>query len=81
MRHILDAGQSAVNGVDCVYMGSGNGKATRQTRLYADDVELIIRKARAETVRRKRNVPIAEIVHEQLAQLRIDERIQQRAGD
>jgi hypothetical protein len=55
-------------------MESGNSKATRMARLYLEDVELLRRKARAEQVARQRDVPIAEIVHEQLAQLRLDER-------
>jgi hypothetical protein len=62
-------------------MESGNEYGTRQTRLYAQDVELLKRKARTESVVRRRLVPVAEIVHEQLAQLRIDERAQQKAGE
>jgi hypothetical protein len=64
-------------------MESEDSKGTRQARLYVDDVELLKRKARTETIRRNRIEPvsIAEIVHEQLAQLRIDERAEQKAGD
>jgi hypothetical protein len=55
-------------------MESGNRQETRQVRLYDEDAELLFRKARAEQVARNRGVSIAEIVHEQLAQLRLDER-------
>jgi hypothetical protein len=63
-------------------MESGNSKATRMVRLYLEDTELLKRKTRTEQVTRQRPVSIAEIVHEQLAQLRLDERAeQQRAGN
>jgi hypothetical protein len=55
-------------------MESGNSKATRQVRLYVEDAELLSRKARAEQVTRNRYVSIGEIVHEQLAELRLAER-------
>lgn len=47
---------------------------TVQARLYLADVDLLRRRARQESVRRDRRVTIAEILHEQLAQLRLDER-------
>jgi hypothetical protein len=59
-------------------MESGNSKATRQVRLYDEDAELLNRKARAEQVTRNRGVSIAEIVHEQLAGLRLAERAAER---
>jgi hypothetical protein len=59
-------------------MESGNSRETRQVRLYDEDAELLFRKARAEQVTRNRAVAIAEIVHEQLAQLRLDERAAER---
>jgi hypothetical protein len=56
-------------------MESGNSKETRMARLYTADLELLHRKVRKEQVARNRSdVTIAEIVHEQLAQLRLDER-------
>jgi hypothetical protein len=59
-------------------MESGNRQETRQVRLYDEDAELLFRKARAEQVVRNRGVSIAEIVHEQLADLRLQERAAER---
>jgi hypothetical protein len=59
-------------------MESGNSKATRMARLYLEDVELLLRKVRTEQVTRRRDVAIAEIVHEQLAGLRLAERAEER---
>ena len=56
------------------------GRPTHTVRLYHADVELLARRARSESMRRDRRVAIAEIVHEQLAQLRLDERAGER-GD
>ena len=53
---------------------SGEGRVTSAARLYREDVDLLARRARFEAARRGRRVPIAELVHEQLAQLRLDER-------
>ena len=50
------------------------GRVTSAARLYRGDVELLARRARFEAARRGRRVTIAEIAHEQLAQLRLDER-------
>lgn len=47
-------------------------------RLYDEDLELLTWKSRREQFRRQRAVPIAEIIHEQLAQLRLDRRAEQR---
>jgi len=47
-------------------------------RLFGEDLELLLWKTRREQFRRKRNVSIAEIVHEQLAQLRLDKRQEDR---
>lgn len=55
-------------------------RATHTVRLYHADVELLSRRARFEAARRNRRVSIAELVHEQLAQLRLDERAGQSGG-
>jgi len=47
-------------------------------RLFDEDLELLLWKTRREQFRRKRTVSIAEIVHEQLAQLRLDKRAEDR---
>lgn len=49
-------------------------RATEPKRLYRGDISLLERTAREESARRQRTVTVAEIVHEQLAQLRLDER-------
>lgn len=59
---------------------SGEGRVTSAARLYREDVDLLARHARSEAARRGRRVSIAEIVHEQLAQLRLDERAGQGNG-
>lgn len=61
-------------------MGTGEGRATHTVRLYHVDVKLLSRRARFEAARRNRRVSIAELVHEQLAQLRLDERAGQSDG-
>lgn len=54
-------------------MGADN--ETRMARLYVEDIELLLWKVSREQFLRKRiTVTVAEIVHEQLAQLRIDKR-------
>ena len=58
-------------------MESGNSE-TRMARLFDEDLELLLWKTRREQFKRKRNVTIAEIVHEQLAQLRLDKRAEER---
>jgi hypothetical protein len=58
-------------------MESGNSE-TRMARLFGEDLELLLWKTRREQFARKRNVSIAEIVHEQLAQLRLDKRQEER---
>jgi len=58
-------------------MESGNSE-TRMARLFGEDLELLLWKTRREQFKRKRNVTIAEIVHEQLAQLRLDKRQEER---
>ena len=55
-------------------------RSTHTVRLYHADVDLLARHARSEAARRGRRVSIAEIVHEQLAQLRLDERAGQGNG-
>lgn len=50
---------------------------TRMARLYEQDLELLLWKIRREQFARKRTVSIAEIVHEQLAQLRLDKRAEE----
>lgn len=60
--------------------GDGAGRATHAVRLYHADVELLSRRARFEAARRNRRVSIAELVHEQLAQLRLDERAGERGN-
>jgi len=47
-------------------------------RLFDEDLELLLWKIRREQFARKRTVTIAEIVHEQLAQLRLDKRAEDR---
>ena len=51
---------------------------TRMARLFDEDLELLLWKIRREQFARKRTVTIAEIVHEQLAQLRLDKRAEDR---
>jgi hypothetical protein len=59
-------------------MGSGNG-STRHARVYEADLELLRWKVRREQAARDRDdVTIAEIIHEQLAQVRLDWREEQR---
>lgn len=47
-------------------------------RLYGNDLELILWKIRKEQVTRKRTVSIAEIIHEQLAGVRLEKRQEER---
>ena len=58
-------------------MGAEN-KETRMARLYTEDIELLLWKVRREQFARHRNsVSLAEIAHEQLAQLRLDKRAEE----
>jgi hypothetical protein len=63
-------------------MGSGNG-STRHARVYEADLDLLRWKVRKEQAARDRDdVTIAEIIHEQLADIRIAWRQEQtRAGN
>jgi hypothetical protein len=59
-------------------MGSGNG-TTRHARVYIADLELLRWKVRKEQAARDRDdVTIAEILHEQLAGVRLEKRAEDR---
>lgn len=52
-----------------------SGKSTKHARVYVADLDLLRWKVRKEQAARDRDdVTIAEIIHEQLAQLRLDRR-------
>lgn len=51
---------------------------TGPARLYKGDLSLLNRRARIEAARRDRDVTIAELVHEQLAELRMKDRQENR---
>lgn len=55
-------------------------RMTEPIRAYRGDKHLLLRAAREATVLRGRRVPVAEILHEQLAQLRMDEAAGKREG-
>ena len=57
---------------------SDQERVTVPTRVYRGDVSLLMRTVRKETQARGRKVTVAEIIHEQLAQLRLDERAAER---
>ena len=59
-------------------------RTTTPVRVYRGDHALLTRTAREQTVIRKRTVTVTELIHEQLAQLRLDERAreqEQKRGD
>jgi hypothetical protein len=58
-------------------MESGNSE-TRPQRLYVEDIELLHWKIRKEQVARCRTVSISEIIHEQLAGVRLEKRAADR---
>lgn len=53
-------------------------RTTTPVRVYRGDHALLTRTAREQTVIRQRRVTVTEIIHEQLAQLRLDERAAER---
>ena len=53
-------------------------RTTTPVRVYRGDWALLTRIAREQTVKRSRTVTVTEIIHEQLAQLRLDERARER---
>ena len=54
-----------------------SGKSTKHARVYVADLDLLRWKVRKEQAARDRDdVTIAEIIHEQLAQLRLDRRME-----
>lgn len=55
-------------------------RATEPKRLYRGDISLLERVAREESALRQRTVTVAEVVHEQLAQLRLDESAKERGN-
>ena len=59
-------------------MTSDGDRVTIPVRIYRGDSRLLMRTVRAEQAKRGRRVTVAEIVHEQLAQLRLEERAAER---
>lgn len=57
---------------------SDEDRVTHPVRIYRGDLALLMRTVRREKIARSRNVTAAEIIHEQLAQLRLAERAAER---